>query len=83
LIRSEILLDGGSIHLDAHLFIDRDGYAHAAQQLDHGGYILKMRHVRYRHGAIRQQTTRQDRQGGILRAGNAHLTLERNAALNL
>ena len=57
--------------------------AHAAQQLDHRGHILQMRHVGDGHRAVGQQAPGQDRQRGVLGAGNADLALERHAALDL
>ena len=83
LIGREILLDGRGIHFDAHLLVDGHRHAHAAEQLDHGGDVLQMRHVRDGHGAVRQQAAGENRQGRVLRAGDADLALERDAALDL
>ena len=53
------------------------------EQLDHGGDVLQMRHVRDRHRAVGQQAARQNRQGRVLGARNADLALERDAAVDL
>ena len=83
LIGGEIFLDRRGIDLDAHFLVDGHRDAHAPEQLDHGGDVLQMRHVRYGHRPVRQQATRQNGQGRILRAGDANLALERDAAVNL
>ena len=83
LIRREILLDGRGIDFDAHLFVDGHRNAHAPQQLDHGGDVLQMRHVRHRHRTVGQQAAGQNRQRGVLGARDADLALERDAAVDL
>ena len=57
LVGREIFLDGRCIDLDAHFFIDGHRDAHAPEQLDHGGDVLQMRHVRDGHRPVRQAGT--------------------------
>jgi hypothetical protein len=83
LVGREMLLDARGVHLDAHLLVDRERDAHAAQQLDHGRDVLQMRHVRHRHRPVCQEAARENRQSGVLRARDADLALERNPAVNL
>ncbi len=75
-------IGGGGIDLDPHAVVDGHAHAHATEQLDHGRDVLQMRHVAHRHRPLGQQRRGQNRQRGVLRAGDANLALERRAALN-
>ena len=72
-----------TVDLDAQTFVDGDARAEPTQQLDHGGDVVQVRHVSDRHRALGEQGTGQDREGRVLRAGDAHFTLERHAAAYL
>ncbi len=55
-------------------------HAHTSQQFHGRGDIVQMRYIGERHGRVGQQGRRQNRQRGILRAGNADLAGQRRAA---
>jgi hypothetical protein len=71
------LADRARVDLDAHLFADREVDAHAAQQLDHRGDVVQVRQVADGDRLVRQQRGREDRQRGVLGAGDAQLAVER------
>ena len=83
LVGSDVIADRAGIDFHAHLVVDRDADAHAAEQLDHGRHVLQVRDIADRHGAFRQQGGGENRQCGVLGAGNAHFAFERRAALDL
>ena len=71
------------IDLDAHALVDRNRDAHATEQFDHGRDVLQVGHVADRHRFRGQQSRCEDRQRRILCTRDAHLALERCAALDL
>ena len=71
------------VHLDAHALVDGHGGAHPAEQLDGGSHIVQMRNVADHHRIVGEQRCGEDRQSGVLGAGDAHLALEGRAALDL
>ncbi len=73
----------GAIDFDARTLIDRDGRAHAREQLDRGGHVLEVRHVADDHRLGGENRARQDGQRGVLRTRDLDLALERHAALDL
>jgi hypothetical protein len=79
----EALAHRRAVDLDAHALVDRDGGAHPAEELDGGGDVLQVRHVRDHHRIVREQRPGEDRQCGVLGAGDAHLAFEGGAALDL
>ena len=83
IVGCEALLDGRSVHLDAHALVDGDGGAHPPEQLDRRGHVLQMRHVSDHHRVLGEQRCGENRQGGVLGPGNPHLTFERHTALDL
>ena len=80
---AKVSRDRARIDLDPHPLVDGDARAHAAEQLDHGRDVLQVRDVADRDRAVRQQRAGQDRQRRVLGAGNAHLAVEGDAALDL
>ena len=64
------------IDLDAHALAHGHRHAHAAEQLDHGGDVLQVRHVADRHRLLGQQRRGEDRQRGVLGAGDAHFAFQ-------
>ena len=60
-----------------------DGDAHAAEQPDHGGDVVKFRDVADRHWPVREQSRRKYRQRCVLRPGRTNLAFETPAAGNL
>src|SRR5450631_411393 len=83
LIGSKVFPDRRRIDFNAHFLVDGHPDAHAAEQLDHGGDVVKVWHVGDGHRTVGQQTGSQYRQSGIFGAGNADFAFERYAALNL
>ncbi|MCY1538693.1 hypothetical protein D9M68_742460 [compost metagenome] len=51
-------------------------HAHAAQQAQHGGGVVQMRHVAEGQGVCGQQAGAQDRQGRVLGAGNGDFAVQ-------
>ena len=82
LIRRDQGFDGVRVDFDTELFIDHRLNAHATEQLDHGGDVMQMRQVGYSDRAIAQQGRCQDRQGGVLRPGNADFAIKTGTAGN-
>jgi len=51
-------------------------HAHVVEQPAHGGHVLQARHVEQVHGLGREQRRAHLGQGGVLRAGDGHFTLQ-------
>ena len=60
--------------------IDLD--THAPQELRGRRHVVEMRNVAERHGPVGEQRRAQDRQRGVLRAGDPHLAVEARAAVD-
>ncbi|MCY1293436.1 hypothetical protein D9M70_426950 [compost metagenome] len=75
-------LDGAGVDLDAELLVDHRLDAHATEQLDHGGDVVQVRQVAHSDRLVGQQGGGEDRQGRVLRAGNADFAVQANAAGN-
>ena len=59
-----------------------DGDAHAPQQLRGGRDVVQVRHITERDRALGEQRRSEDRQRGVLRAGDLHLAVEAHAPLD-
>ena len=68
--------------MDLHAFVDDQLHAHLAEQLHGRGHIVQMRHVGDADRLIGEQTGGEDRQNGVLGAGNLHVTLQRLTAID-
>ena len=77
-----LVRDGFAAQGDVVLVVQRDAHAHVAEQGQHGADVLEMRHVRQFQRLGGEQAGGQDRQRGVLGAGNAHLTGKRVAAMD-
>jgi hypothetical protein len=53
------------IHFHTHALAHGNGYAHSAQELDHGRDIAQMRHIADGDGFRGEQRRGQDGQGGV------------------
>ena len=80
LVRRVELLDGIGVDFHAHLLINDHFNAHAAQQLDHGGHVVQVWQVADGHRLVCQKCRRQNRQRGVLGAGNPDFTIQGLAA---
>ena len=70
-----------SIDLHTHPVVDRDAHAHAAEQFDHRCNVVQMRDVADGDGAFGEQRRGENRQCGVLCAGDADVAFERSAAV--
>jgi hypothetical protein len=68
------------IDQDAHALVHHQLHAHLAQQFHRGGDVVQVRHVADLDRLVGQQRGGQDRQHGILGAGDPDLAIERLAA---
>ena len=68
------------LKLDAEFGILRHGHAGLPQYFQHSGDVGEIGHVAQAQRLARQQRRAQDRQRGILRAGNLHFAFQRLAA---
>ena len=68
------------VGVDASVGVLLDLYAHVANQLEHGGYVLQARHIAQRHRLGGEQRGAQFRQGGILGARNLHRAVQAASA---
>jgi hypothetical protein len=48
---------------------------HVADQLEHGGHVLQLRHIAQHHGLVGQQSCAQFGQSSVLGARNQHLAV--------
>ena len=80
LVRRDQGLDGAGIDFDRELLVDDRLHAHAAEQLDHGGDVVQVRQVAHGDRGIGQQGGGEDRQRGVLRAGNTDFAVEADTA---
>ena len=77
-----LVRDGFAAEGDVVLVVERDAHAHVAEQRQHGADVLEVRHVGQPQRLGGEQAGGQDRQRGVLGAGNAHLAVKRVAAVD-
>ena len=65
---------------DAVVRVAHGAHAHVAQQLERGGDVVEPGHVGQAQGIRSEQSRAEDRQRGVLRAGDADLAAQRRAA---
>ena len=82
LIRCKRIIQAAGIQLDAEFFVDRNPHAHLCQQRQHRRHVVQMRHVRNTQRFGAKDGRAQYRQSGVFCAGDTHLALERDAALD-
>ena len=82
IVRREIALRRPRIDVDLHALVEHELHAHLAEQLHRRRDVVQMRHVADRHGLVREQARRQDRQHRVLRAGNPDIAVEGLAAVD-
>ena len=82
LIRCKRIIQAAGIQLDAEFFVDRNPHAHLCQQRQHRRHVVQMRHVRNTQRFGAEDGRAQYRQSGVFCAGDTHLALERDAALD-
>ncbi len=70
IVGGQIRAQAGRIQTDPRTIADRDINAHLAQQLHGRGHVTQMRHTAETTGLVGQQSRHQDRQHGVLGAGN-------------
>ena len=69
-------LDGRGVHFHIEAIIDHHMYPHATEQLDQGSHILQVRQVAHGDRLVGQQGGSQNRQGGVLGAGNSNFAVQ-------
>ncbi len=72
LVGGDVVVHGPGQH--GHIAVDLGGGAQHLQQLEGGAHVLEARNVGELHLFIAQQGGEQDRQGGVLGAGDGHFT---------
>src|SRR6056297_3280578 len=80
LVRRIEMLDGIGVNFHAHLLINNHFHAHAAEKLNHGGYVMQVRQVAHGHRLVCQQSGCQDWQSSVLGTGNPDFTIQGLAA---
>ncbi|MNF44971.1 hypothetical protein D3C84_260930 [compost metagenome] len=82
LVRRHQGLDAAGVDFDRQLLVDHRLHAHATEEFDHGGDVMQMRQVGHGDRGVGQEGGGQDRQRGVLGAGNADLAIEALTAGN-